>query len=66
MKKKELNSLAKKIAKAELVIQTSSDPAEIERAQNDIMTLTSKVESLSDVVALDELVYDILSKKFDN
>ena len=66
MKKKELNSLAKKIAKAELIVQTSSDPAEIERAQNDIMALTSRVESLSDVVALDELVYDILSKKFDN
>ena len=43
MKTKELKNLAKKIANAELVVQTSEDPQAVRKAQNQIMEL-SKLE----------------------
>ena len=63
MKRKELKRLAEKIAKAELVIQTSDDPKVIKRAEQEIMELSGNVDSLDDMTAIDELVQEILSKK---
>lgn len=62
MKKKELKNLAKKIAKYELIVQTSTDKKEIRRAQEEIMALSGCVESIEDMSALDELIQDILEK----
>ena len=62
MKKKELKNLAKKIAKAELIVQNSSDVAEINRAQQEIMDLSSKVSSIEEMIELDDLIQEIISE----
>lgn len=63
MKKKELKSLAKRIADAEFIIQTSSDKKEINNAKQKIMELSNHAIDLEDIMALDELIQDILSQK---
>lgn len=65
MKKKELKNLAKKIAQAELTIQTSNDKQKIRQAELDIMDLTSHVHCLEDTIIIDEMVQDILGKALD-
>lgn len=65
MKKKELKALAKKIAEAEYIIQTSDDKKKIAKAQSEILELSGKVTSLEDMMLIDELVQDIFSEKFD-
>ena len=63
MKKKELKNLAKKIAEAEYIIQNSDDSKAVAKAQNIIIELSGKAMSLEDMMIIDELVQDILSKK---
>ena len=63
MKKKELKSLAKRIAEAEIVIQTSSDKKEINDAKKKIMDLSNQAIDLDDMVILDEMIQEILSQK---
>ena len=65
MKTKELKNLAKKIANAELIVQTSDDPQAIHKAQNQIMELSSHVHSLDDITTIDEMVQEILGKILD-
>lgn len=62
MKRKEIQNLAKKIAKCEQIIQTSTDKDEISKAENEIMKISSSVKSLEDMMAIDELVIDLLEK----
>jgi hypothetical protein len=62
MKQKELKNLAKKIAKAELIIRDSNDPDAIRRAETDIMKLSGHVDRLEDMVIIDDLVQEILAK----
>ena len=62
MKKKELKNLATKIAKCEKIIQTSSDKKEVRQAEEEIMRLSSSVDRLEDIVAIDELVMELLEK----
>ena len=62
MKKKEIKNLAQKIAKYEHIVQTSDDKKAVRQAQEKIMELTSSVTSLDDMVAIDELVMDLLEK----
>ena len=66
MKTKELKNLAKKIANAELIVQTSDDPQAIHKAQNQIMELSSHVHSLDDITTIDEMVQEILGTILDN
>lgn len=61
MKRKELKNLAKKIAQAEYTIQTSDNQEEIQRAQMEIMTLSSHVDSLEDITIIDEMVQELLA-----
>ena len=63
MKKKELKNLAKKIADAEYIIQTSDDKKKVAKAQQEIFELSGHVESLDDMTVIDELVQDILLNK---
>ena len=56
MKKKELKSLAKRIADAEFIIQKSSDKNEIRKAKNTIMDLSSHAIGIEDMIALDEMI----------
>ena len=65
MKTKELKNLAKKIANAELVVQTSEDPQAVRKAQNQIMEHSSHVHSLDDITTIDEMVQEILGKILD-
>ena len=62
MKKKELKNLAAKIAKCEKIIQTSDDKKAVKRAEDEIMKLSSCVDSLEDMTTIDELVMEILEK----
>ena len=59
MKRKDLQALAKKIAKAELCIQTETDEDKIQQAKNDIMKYSSHVD-WQDMDTLDEMVQEIL------
>ena len=62
MKRKELKQLAEKIAKQEIIIQNSDDPTKVKEAQTKIMELSSHVKELEDIVAVDEIVQQILEK----
>ena len=61
MKRKELKNLAKKIAQAEHIIQTSNNQDEIQRAQMEVITLSSHVDSLDDITIIDEMVQELLA-----
>ena len=62
MKKKELKALAQQIAKYEKVVQTSTNKNEVRDAQMKIMNLSESVDSLEDMMALDEIIQDMLEK----
>ena len=62
MKKKELKNLAQKIAKAERIVQTSGDSKAVKKAEQEIMELSGHVESIEDMVIIDEMVQDLLNK----
>ena len=62
MKKKEIKNLAQKIAKYERIIQSSDDKKLVHQAEEEIMRLSSSVNSLEDMVAIDELVMELLEK----
>lgn len=62
MKQKELKNLAKKIAKYELIIQQSDDMAERAKAETAIMELSGKVDSLQDIMIIDELVQEYIEE----
>ncbi len=63
MKKKELKTLANRIANAEFIIQTSSDKKEINDAKKEIMELSKHAIGLEELLALDEMVQEILTQK---
>ena len=63
MKRKELKEIAKKIAKAERIIADRSDHSVIRKAQDEIMELSGKLLSMEDMIAVDELVQDLLNEK---
>ena len=62
MKQKELKNLAKKIAKYELVIQTSEDKKAVAEAEAQIMKLSGCVDSIEDIVIIDELVQEYIEE----
>ncbi len=62
MKKKEIKNLAQKIVKYERIIQTSDDKKAVRQAEEEIMRITSSVDSLEDMVAIDECVMELLEK----
>ena len=63
MKNKELKNIAAKVAEYEWILQTSEDKSAIHEAEKNIMELAKKVHSLEDMVAIDELVMEMLAKK---
>lgn len=62
MKRKEKKQLAEKIAKYERIVQSSTDKKEIKQAQNKIVELSSHVETIEDIVDIDEMVQDLLKQ----
>ena len=63
MKRKELKNIAKQIAKYERIIQTTDDKNLRHDAENAIIQLGNKVESLTDIMELDELIQDYLAEE---
>lgn len=61
MKNKERKMLAKKIAKAEYIIQHSDDEYAIKRAKQEIMDLSGQAQSLDDMLIIDEMVQELLA-----
>ena len=60
MKRKELKNLANKIAKLEQIVQYNEDPKQVQQAKDEIMKLSGHVDSLEDIMLMDELIQDIL------
>lgn len=63
MKKKELKELATRIITCEDIIETSNDEKEKEKAKNEILKLTKKIESLGDMLELDAFIQEQLENK---
>ena len=62
MKKKELKNLAKKIANAEYLLQTSNDEYAKQQAKDDILRMSNEVHSFEDLDLLDEMIQEYLKK----
>lgn len=61
MKKKEIASLAKRIAKAEKIIQEDADSQAVYEAKNTVMDLMERINDSEDMLMLDEMVQEILN-----
>lgn len=62
MKRKEIKNLAQKIVKYEKIIRESADKTEVKLAQVEIMNISNSITSLEDMVLIDEMVQELLSK----
>lgn len=62
MKRKEIKNLAKKIAQQEMIIQNTASSEERQRAEQEIIRLSSYVNSMEDMIELDEAIQDLLMK----
>lgn len=60
MKKKELQSLAKELAKLEKIISSSSDNEEVKKAKDKTIALTNKVTDMDDLMLLDDMIMSLL------
>ena len=63
MRRKELKPLAEKIARYEQMAQTAPNETVQKQAELEIMKLCGSVDSMEDMLAIDELVMKILEKK---
>lgn len=63
MTKKEIKNIAKRIANAEQIISTSNDKNEIDLAKNEICGLTNRIQSVDDMMKIDDLVQEFLKEK---
>lgn len=63
MTKKELKKMAKELARLENILKTTDDSDTRYHTEQEIMTLTNKVENLEDMVMLDEMVMTLLEQK---
>ena len=62
MKRKEIKNLAQKIAKYERIIQMSDKKIKAQ-AEEEIMKVSSSIHSLEDMMAIDELVLELLNEE---
>lgn len=62
MKNKELKNLANKIAKLENTIQTTENEKVKEQAMEEMYRLIKGIKSLDDIIALEEMVENLLKK----
>lgn len=63
MTKKELKKMAKEIARLENILKTTDNSDTRYHTEQEIMTLTNKVEDIEDMVMLDEMVMTLLEQK---
>lgn len=62
MKKKDLKNIAQKIATCELKLQSTVDSHEQKALKTEIMRLSEMIESMDDMVYVDNLIQEILQK----
>lgn len=62
MKRKELKNFAKQIVEAEKIIEANEDKQKVYQAQQKVMDITNRLDSLDDILLLDELVQEIMDK----
>ena len=62
MKHKDLVKLARKIAEAEKIIQTSSDKEEVNKAQQRVIELSGQVKTIEEMLNLDEILQEFLKE----
>lgn len=62
MKTRELNGIAKAIAKAELTIRENKDEQEVRKAKSEIWLLSKRITSLEDMLCIDDMVQKYLKK----
>ena len=62
MKRKELKNFAKQIVEAEKIIEANQDKQKVYQAQQKVMDITNRLDSLDDILLLDELVQEIMNK----
>lgn len=63
MTKKELKKMAKELARLETLLKETKDSEIKYRTEQEIMSLTNKVEDLEEMVILDEMVMNLLEQK---
>ena len=66
MKRKDIETLAKKIVKCELTIRANEDKDKVRKAQQEIINITKGVKSISDLMEIEEVVAEMLEKKLKN
>ena len=66
MKRKDIETLSKKIVKCELTIRANEDKDKVRKAQQEIINITKGVKSISDLMEIDEVVAEMLEKKLKN
>lgn len=62
MKQKDLKNFAKQIVEAEKIIKANEDKQKVYQAQQKVMDITNRLDSLDDILLLDELVQEIMDK----
>lgn len=62
MKQKELKNFAKQIVEAEKIIKANENKQKVYQAQQKVMDITNRLDSLDDILLLDELVQEIMDK----
>ena len=63
MTKKELKKFAKELARLERILKSTDDSELKYRTEQEIMALSNKIEDLSDMLAIDELVMTLLEQE---
>ena len=63
MKKKELKKIAERLAQLEIIISESTDNIERLNAKNEVLDISSRIVDIEDLMAIDELVQEILEQK---
>lgn len=62
MNRKEMKNLAKKIAKIEQVLQTSTDVTEKRELEEQIFALTNHITSLEEMMEIDDMILSLLEE----
>ena len=62
MKRKELELLAKNIIRQEQIIKEANNPIEVKAAKNKIVELSSSIQSLEDMLVIDEFIQKYFKK----
>ena len=63
MTKKELKKMAKELARLESTLKNTEESNARYQIEQEIMTLSNKVEDVEDMIILDEMIMELLEKK---